>query len=244
MLVGCALSVAHVVWVGGDAFSGARFLAPWLPVLFVLALVGACSLARDAASRRGLAWLAASAALMGGLVIPVYWRRLPLFVSRNGGPAESLVSALAIRDNTPPDTRVAVHAAGVVPYFSRRYAIDWLGKSDRHVARLPPLGDRIGHNKIDAEHSLSEREADLAVMLWLPRGMGNCTAEQVAQVRQKAPAWVARVYVSNAFQRDFCGRVVEPADGVPIYLGRSYRGSTAPEAWKLPIRRAARADDH
>jgi hypothetical protein len=49
-------------------------------------------------------------------------------------------------------------AAGIVPYFTRRTAVDILGKSDRHVARLRPFpGAKVGHGKIDPAYTLSAK---------------------------------------------------------------------------------------
>ena len=152
----------------------------------------------------------------------------------NGGPAQSLVTAVAIRDNTDPAARVAVHAAGVVPYFSRRHAIDWLGKADRHVARMKPVGRRVGHNKIDPRHSLDELRADMAVMLWLPRGAGTCGPADLARVRRNAAAWVTAMYESDVFQREFCGRAIEPPGGVPIYLRRASAEAKRWRDWQMP----------
>jgi hypothetical protein len=70
---------------------------------------------------------------------------------------------------------VGAFAAGTVPYYSGRPAIDFLGKSDPRIARLAPdLSDywspgvvlqpsrttpkivRPGHNKYDLEYSIKE----------------------------------------------------------------------------------------
>ena len=58
---------------------------------------------------------------------------------------------LLLKQNTPPETKVADFWAGSVFYFSECYAIDLLGKSDRHIARLPVTSDgtKPGHNKFD-----------------------------------------------------------------------------------------------
>ena len=56
-----------------------------------------------------------------------------LLADYNRRTGRSAPSCATTRD---PALRVAVHWAGVVPYVSRRFAIDVLGKSDRHIARL------------------------------------------------------------------------------------------------------------
>ncbi len=75
----------------------------------------------------------------------------------------------AVEQVTKPGAVVAVCAAGAIPYFSRRKAIDLLGKMDKHVARLsvpkkPPREIRCwrgfpgaGHNKEDLGYSFRAR---------------------------------------------------------------------------------------
>src|SRR5262249_51144099 len=64
------------------------------------------------------------------------------------------------------DAVVAVTAAGTLPYFSRRPALDLLGKTDARVARLDPHpGAAIGHAKFDMDGSLS-KYPDLVGTSW------------------------------------------------------------------------------
>lgn len=72
---------------------------------------------------------------------------------------------LLLKQNTPPDCKVADFWAGSVFYFSDRYAIDLLGKSDRFIARLPVQSDgtKPGHNKFDFDYSLGTLKPDLVV---------------------------------------------------------------------------------
>jgi hypothetical protein len=45
---------------------------------------------------------------------------------------------LDLRASTSPDASLGVVWAGAIPYFAHRRAVDFLGKSDVHVARVPP----------------------------------------------------------------------------------------------------------
>jgi hypothetical protein len=78
--------------------------------------------------------------------------------TRNGGLMYSTVAGVLIERHTAPDARLAVLAGGGAPYFSRRYAIDLLGKSDPVIARQAPAccNDVIGHNKFDVDYSLGK----------------------------------------------------------------------------------------
>ena len=63
---------------------------------------------------------------------------------------------LLLKAHTRPGARIAHFWAGAAPYFSERPALDMLGKSDRHVARLRSSAEdyQPGHNKYDAPYSL------------------------------------------------------------------------------------------
>ena len=78
--------------------------------------------------------------------------------------------ALAVRDATSPTASVAVTWAGVVPYFSRRPAVDMLGRSDHTIARMARRGEAFwpGHDKWDYAHSVGRLRPDVIVQLWRP----------------------------------------------------------------------------
>ncbi|MCB8961987.1 MAG: hypothetical protein H6651_16850 [Ardenticatenales bacterium] len=142
----------YILRVGGDTFRFGRFLAHLLPLLLVLAILPAQQL-------RGRWQQLLFLALFGlGAAGPSLYRRD--YVSFNGSPLLTIPTALRIRAHTAPEASVAVLAAGMVPYFSERPAIDLLGKSDPYVARLAPAPrwegpSWLGHNKFDIDHSLA-----------------------------------------------------------------------------------------
>jgi hypothetical protein len=233
LLLSLLLPIASTWWVGGDMYFGARFLAPIVPVLMVLALVAVRDLCaeRNPAERALTASLVLSSFIGTGFLL-VLGSGFSLIRLDNGGPAQSLVTALAIARNTGPDAKIAVHAAGMVPYFSRRPAIDVLGKTDPVVAHLPAMGPEIGHNKLDPAHSLGRLAPDLVVMLWLPPGFGGCTERDRAIVGSAAPPWVAALYLSEPFQRDYCGSSLDVPGGDPVFLRRSSPEAARISSWR------------
>jgi hypothetical protein len=71
--------------------------------------------------------------------------------------------AYYLREVTPPGTTVALHAAGTTGYFVERPTLDVLGKSDRHIAKLPVRFFHPGHSKWDWDYVLLERRPDVIV---------------------------------------------------------------------------------
>jgi hypothetical protein len=81
-------------------------------------------------------------------------------------------TGLMVRRLTASETVIAVTSAGNVPYFSRRRAIDILGKSDPVIAHMAPVNSFVpGHNKWNLDHSIRDGRPDL---VWgLPRATGE-----------------------------------------------------------------------
>jgi hypothetical protein len=143
---------AYSVLVGGDTFSPFRFFGHLMPELFVLAALGALRCAERGPGQ--LTWLASLAIFSTPLVDPIAKIAPP---SPNGDAVEQIVVAVMLKKNADPKSSVAVIPAGIVPYFSRLKALDLLGKTDRHVARLVPRpGALIGHGKFDPAYSLGQ----------------------------------------------------------------------------------------
>lgn len=233
LLAGFALSSGYAIWVGGDVFMGSRFVAHFVPVLFVLA----CS-AVDSFTIRGRAAPAVAGALLAVSIAVDFCARVlgpfpSVFQDENGAPAASLVASLLVLRHSRADARIAVHAAGIVPYFSHRYAVDWLGKTDPHVARLPPHDDHIGHNRYDPEYSLG-CGVDLVALAWLPPGLSRCTPRDRQSIGGAAPPWVRAMYLSPTFQREFCNHAIELNDAVPIYVRASAPEARSLEHWAPP----------
>lgn len=170
--------VGYQAAVGGDSWPTMFRMAMPAAALLVVAFVcgvGAVA-ARFAAGRVVCALVLALAVVAGGRWS---WRLYdhdlralrPLYAD-TCGPAVN--AALAIRDVTTPAASVAAFAAGTIPYYSRRPALDPLGRADAHVARLPAkAGPRIrpwsarlpGHNKYDLDYTFRQRRPTVIQLL-------------------------------------------------------------------------------
>jgi hypothetical protein len=154
---------AYIAAVGGDWLPEARFVVPIIPLLALLA-------------QAGLGWIAAwgrwGALLAGALLAWAlfdhtrYALTTSAYDSRNRIWSENTVVARRrevgrwLNEQTPPDTLIAVEAAGALPYYSRRPTIDILGLNDRHIAGLDvaTMGQgKPGHEKTDIPYVLSRR---------------------------------------------------------------------------------------
>jgi hypothetical protein len=70
---------------------------------------------------------------------------------------------------TTPDAKIAVVTAGIIPYFTDRYSLDLLGKSDKKIAHEPVhipenlalIDFRPGHMKWDYAYSIGELQPDV-----------------------------------------------------------------------------------
>ena len=188
LLVAHAGTLFYSTWLGGD-FSWERFGYDRFTGTSSLFL--ACALTRlvaETSVSRSLRALATAAAV-ASMALPIFgyvnmwglwgWRQpvqLRAFLKlRRGLDHNDLMTGSfvywgkAIEQITRPGAVVATCAAGAIPYFSRRKAIDLLGKVDKHVARLkvpdstPPEVrcwrpfPGAGHNKEDLAHSFAAR---------------------------------------------------------------------------------------
>jgi len=84
--------------------------------------------------------------------------------------------AILVKHITTPDAKIAVTWAGAIPYFSERYIVDILGKTDKKIARMdmrtagekdnPLIFFLPGHLKYDYSRSIGEQKPDAVLQFW------------------------------------------------------------------------------
>jgi hypothetical protein len=188
LLSGVAISGLYVVAVGGDTFRYSRFFAHLVPVLLVLGMAAAPALAQTERRLSLLVGLAVASSVYAqvGVFNPEALR------NPNGEPEGAVVAGVLIRDHTESTATVAGFAAGCVPYFSHRPAVDLLGKTSREIARgRPQPGRPIGHNKFDHERSLGMRP-DFVVSL-----TSHEAVMAAAQGKDAAGYWAALAHTAT-----------------------------------------------
>jgi hypothetical protein len=178
-----ASAVAYQIWVGGDPWEYWRIPAPTLPLLIVVFTSGALALSRrlvsllpdSAVGRWHETRLTALFCLLlsAGAALSLNWyfrqevtlSTVPYTTRQNG---ININIAVALDELTTSDATIGVFWAGSIPYYLDRRAIDFLGKSDRYIARLDPdlsgmvswlgMSSVPGHNKYDLRYSIGTLE--------------------------------------------------------------------------------------
>jgi arabinofuranosyltransferase len=165
------VAMAYQIYAGGDPWPSWRLLAPAMPGVFILAVAAASWLLarwRSSAARLPTRIFASTLLVLAALGLA----DLPFLSDMTvRGPTSAAIanrvntdSAIAIESLTQPGASIGVIWAGTLPYYADRPAVDFLGKSDAHIARLPAdisgavsWGGMIsvpGHNKYDLDYSI------------------------------------------------------------------------------------------
>lgn len=171
------VQVLYSLYVGGDyaeprtvsQVGGAnRFITQGLPFLLAASALALTALDRGAAGRaRNLRHVAAALVLL----VLMHGHTWPRWLAANAALLDTDIwrarLGLHLARHTAQGAVIAVHAAGQIPYYSARRAIDLLGKSDAHVARVAPVAPfRPGHNKWDYAYSIGRLQPDVVADEW------------------------------------------------------------------------------
>ncbi len=166
------LPILYQVWVGGDAWNWWRIMAPAQPIAAILFALAAFEIVRrlgsPAFTRKGLRLLAYVSAIS---ILTTNLGFLPqMFLTQDWPPPDFYfrrVNASVILNRIArPDATLGLVGAGVAPYYTGLKAYDFLGRTDPHIAALPPdLSGAIawsgmysvpGHNKYDLTYSIEQ----------------------------------------------------------------------------------------
>jgi hypothetical protein len=176
-------AICYQIWVGGDPWLYWRMLSPAMPLvllLFVHEILLIVDYAADIAiferyflrnpilSRQHVPVF-----LVLSLTLTVHILRANAgFISEmtllqkpytTGALNSQINVAIALAHLTTTDATVGVFWAGTIPYYTGRVAMDFLGKSDKHIARMAPdlsqptwagMKGVPGHNKYDLDYSI------------------------------------------------------------------------------------------
>jgi hypothetical protein len=180
-------AIGYQVYVGGDPWKYWRIMSPSIPLLTILFISAANAIVLAVSSAQGFRVyflrnpifpekyihqiLVVSLTLIGLLSANMHFlREISLldkpYQARDN--QDSVDAAIVLSQLTTSDASIGVYWAGSIPYFTDRKAIDFLGKSDRYIANLPPdvsgsvswngMNSVPGHNKYDLNYSIKSLE--------------------------------------------------------------------------------------
>jgi arabinofuranosyltransferase len=153
LAVQLGLWLAYMLYVGGDFMELSRFLVPILPAFALLLQESGWIVATQARFRKtafgvsGAIAVAASVLWVSGMDFTN--ARVPI---RDGWKD----MGLWLKAHSSPDDLIAVTAAGAIPFYSERPAIDMLGLNDVHIAH---------HGKVDDSMTVAHKRSDGAYVL-------------------------------------------------------------------------------
>jgi hypothetical protein len=160
---------AYLMYAGGDFMEMGRFMVPILPALAILFQESLWVVASKARLRR-------TAFAVSGVIVAavsLFWAgpwtgwsaQLDYSDGRNEVRAGWRDLGLWFNNHSQPDDVIAVTAAGAIPYFAERPAIDMLGLNDIHIAHEGHIDDSkmTAHKRYDGDYVL-DREPEFIVV--------------------------------------------------------------------------------
>jgi hypothetical protein len=157
LIIGIGFSL-YLVLIGGDIFPAARH---FLPVILVLcfAAAHASQLAERPGGRTAPRPCLALVALA---LLAILSRRQAVGAEWERWEWQNKFVGLYIKQHFPANALVASDAAGAIPFYSERDAIDPLGLNDYHIAHLRSADrgeGKIGHELGDGSYVLDHEPA-------------------------------------------------------------------------------------
>jgi hypothetical protein len=175
--------IVYQIEIGGDFTRYWRFLCPAIPFLFILAITGVAAVEAGVARTSAFAACFLRRPMLGTASVRLYLlgvsmglvlytvdsRFLPEMTFHQAPDTmdenlDAIREALSLDEILAPQATLGVFAAGALSYYTGRRSIDFLGKTDPHIARLPPdtsgkvhaWGMKGGpaHNKYDLNYSI------------------------------------------------------------------------------------------
>ena len=226
--IGIIVILGYIAYQGGDAWNWWRFMIPILPLC--LLIVG--RLIQDSRDHKAFGRVAMGIFIV--LFVSGIWQAFGIF--QRGGLYPSIVSSTAenirlgilLNRVCKSDALIADFWAGATPSYSNLNTIDMLGKSDRHIARMPAqkVGGPPGHDKYDIEYALA-RKPDVIISNYpLTTSDKNIQAGLYGDY-----AFGAKLLTNPLFQREyipFHSRISDRWQGIFIR-----RGSTRCDTSKI-----------
>ena len=163
------ISILYQVYIGGDPWTYWRIMTPTIPFVLLL-FIHMCFDLFNLLSRfpRYFSYTLVMVLVLVGVqtVDSRFVRQMTLIdvPFHNEIARKHVEISIAVNSLLNKDATVGVFWAGTLPYYTDRFAIDFLGKSDPYIANLQPdMSGRVswngmtsvpGHNKYDLSYSI------------------------------------------------------------------------------------------
>jgi hypothetical protein len=183
LLIACIYAaISYQIYVGGDPWIYWRITSPAMPLLIMLYLFAIDTIVSKIIIIRFfktgfsntssllpkiVAVMLTFMMIVGLLLINAsFFKQIVLYEKPYTAEAnrKNTNVAIALNELTTNGATVGVYWAGSIPYYTGMMSIDFLGKSDRYIAQLPPdlsgatgwngMISVPGHNKYDLNYSI------------------------------------------------------------------------------------------
>jgi hypothetical protein len=168
-------AIVYSIFIGGDAFRLWRFIAPFAPIFFIVLLKDLPEIFRGLFQglrnkflgryREGAAVVTLS--LLFLFLGRPHYSYYSAFMQPESEEVAGINTAIFLNRILEDEASVGVFFAGMVPFYTDFYAIDFLGRTDPNIAKAQPdisgtvswngLTSVPGHNKYNLEYSILER---------------------------------------------------------------------------------------
>ena len=176
----------YSIHVGGDAWEWSgitnRYISVALPTLFVLCGWSIGTFSNWLSIKKGSYSITAYALIVGvfGLNLYLHGKDMRRVFWERAFEVERDLDQSAIGLHFKKHVRVkasaGVFSAGSFCYFSHLKCIDFLGKSDKYIARLTPVETdpfTPGHNKSDFNYTIKVLKPDIIIGLYSEQALSN-----------------------------------------------------------------------
>jgi len=216
--------LAYQVYVGGDPFVYWRMLVPYAIFLLVVIVSEGFKLTslaikeRAEKTKKGFPQGSLTARILPTATVLLWvafltwhfnWKEREEILLDKKAPTvvangRNVQIALALADITTPEATLGVTWAGAIPYYAERNAVDFLGKSDKYIAALPPhispkpskkkMRTIPGHNKFDLNYSIKKlKPTYVQTMTWAQQDLTDYVRQHYRRVRHRnALLWLRK----------------------------------------------------
>ena len=182
------------------------FSAPFVPLAFLVVLSDVPALSAWIAARvsdvRRARLVTPACSLAAACLFLIYVSTQAFSVRQRPSPENiaNINTAIYLNRVLGPEASVGVLFAGTVPYYTGLRAVDFLGKGDPYIARLPPdrsgavsargMRNIPGHDKYDLTYSiLGKRPTYVADVRWGRQDLSQAASAYYVRVPVGFDTW-------------------------------------------------------